>query len=106
MDFKIYLLTSGIRFQKYSSYKYQLCTKIHQPPRLVYQVYIWAKYKDEIRDVSGSNENTEAPCKTKPKVTELKDLCFKSMEKLAKMNICKSDTKTWKIKRERSHSRL
>ena len=106
IDFEIYLLTSDICFQKYSGYKCQLCIKVHEPPRLVYQVYVWAKYKDEILDVSGSNQIIEVPCKTKFNVTECQDLCFKSMQKLAKMNICKSNTKTWKIKWERYHSRL
>ena len=55
---------------------------VRAPSRLVFQV--WAKYNDEVPDVSASNQNTEMPCKNKLKLTLLKYLCLKSTEKLAK----------------------
>ena len=41
------------------------------------------KYKDEVPDMSGSNQSVETSCKNKLKLKELKDFCFKSKEKLA-----------------------
>ena len=64
------LHTSRVLFQKDSSYKYQFRTKVCAPSRLVSQ--IWAKYKDEVPDVSASNQNIEPPCKNKLKLTVVK----------------------------------
>ena len=78
---EINLHTSRILFWKDSSKKCQLCTKVRAPSRLVSQV--WGKYKDEVPDMSGSNQSVETSCKNKLKLKELKDFCFKSKEKLA-----------------------
>ena len=64
----MYLLTSSILFQKDSSYKCQLCTKVlRTPPRLISQVYAWVKCKDEVPDASGSDQDIETSCNTKLK---------------------------------------
>ena len=39
--------------------------------------HVWAKYKDKVPDVSESSQNIETPCKSKLKLTELKDLFSK-----------------------------
>ena len=48
MGLEMYLLTSSILFQKDSNYNCQFYTKNCAPSRLVSQVYVWAKYKDDI----------------------------------------------------------
>ena len=75
------------------------CTKIGAPSTLV--SYVWTKYKDEVPDVSGSNQNIETSCKNKLKLTKPKDLCFEK-----KMNAHNSNSKTLKFQRSRYHSRL
>ena len=55
------------------------CTKIGAPSTLV--SYVWTKYKDEVPDVSGSNQNIETSCKNKLKLTKPKDLCFEKKMK-------------------------
>ena len=42
------------------------------------------KYKDKVPNVSDSNQNIETSCKSKLKLSELKDLYIKSSEKLVK----------------------
>ena len=46
--------------------------------------HVWAKYKDEVSDVSGSDQNIEASSNSKLKLTEGKDLPFKKTEILVK----------------------
>ena len=53
VELKMNLHTSRILFEKDSNHKYQFCTKVRAPSRKVSQV--WAKYKDEVLDVSASN---------------------------------------------------
>ena len=106
MDLKMYLLTSNILSQKDSSYKSRFCTKVRIPSKLVVQVYAWAKYKDVVSDMSGSSQSIETPCNSKVRLTELKDLCFKSTEKQPKMNVCNSNTKILKFQRRRYYFRL
>ena len=105
MYLEMYLLTL-IFFQKDSTCKYQFYTKFQAPSRLVSQVYVWARYKDEVPDVSGSSQNFERPCNTKLKFKGLKNLCFKSTEKLAEMNVCNRNIKTLTFQRRRYHFRL
>ena len=106
MYLEMYLLTSSILFQKDSSYKCQFCRKVRASSRLFSQVYVWEKGKDEVPDVSGSSQNFERPCNTKLKLTELKDLYFKSTEKLAEMSVCNINIKTLKFQRRIYHFRL
>ena len=59
--------------------------KVHAPPRLVSQVYkviiSRLKYKDQIPDVSCSDQNIDTPYNAKQHLTELNDLFFKNAEK-------------------------
>ena len=75
-----------------------LRTKVRAPLRLVSQV--WTKYKNEVPDVSSSNQNIETSCKNK-QLTKLKDLCFKK-----KKNVHNSNSKTLKFQGKRYHFRL
>ena len=47
----MHLVTSSKIYHKDSSYKGQFCPKARAPPSLFSQVYVWAKYKDEVPDV-------------------------------------------------------
>ena len=55
-------------------YKFQRGTKVLAHSRLA--SHVWAKYKDEIPDVPGYNENIETSYTNRVKLTKLKDLCF------------------------------
>ena len=79
---KMNLYISRILLWEDSSYKYQFCIKLSAPSKLVTQV--WAKDEDEAPDVTGSYQNIETSFKNKLRLTVLKDLCFKSTEKLVK----------------------
>ena len=62
-----------------------LVIKVHVPSRLVFQVYkviiSRLKYKDQVPDVSCSNQNIDTPYKAKQNLTELNDLFFKNAGK-------------------------
>ena len=74
-------------FSEDSSYKCQFCTRALAPLRPVSQVR--AKYnKDEVTDVSGSNQNINTSCKNILKLTKLKDLFQKK-----KMNVHNSNSR-------------
>ena len=106
IDLKLYLLTASILFLKVSGDKYRFCTKVRVNSRLASQHYVWAKYKEEVPDVSGSRQNIETPCNTKLTLTELKSLRSERTEKLAKTNVCSCNTKTLKFQRRRYNFRL
>ena len=59
MNLQMYLLTLSKPFQKDSSYKCQFRSNARAPPMVVSQVYVWAKYKDEVPNVLGSNQLIE-----------------------------------------------
>ena len=78
-------LISRKHLQKNCSAKQQFYTKVWPSRRLVTHVLtIWAKYKDVIPDVSDFTQNIAASCKSKLRLSELKDLNVKSTEKLVK----------------------
>ena len=86
MEVKINLHTSKRPFKKDLSYTCHFGTKVLAPSTLTSQV--WAKYKE----VSVFNQNIDASCKNKLKLTKLKDLCLKN-----KMNVHSSNSKTLKF---------
>lgn len=47
-----------------------------------------AKYKENVTDVSDSNQNVRTSCKSKLTLTEFKDLCIKTIKKLVKDECC------------------
>ena len=88
MELEMDRLISMMLLQKEYSFKYPLCTNIYASPRLVSQFkksgQVWLKYKNKVPDMSDTNQNIGTSCKSKLKLTELKDLCNKGAKKLVK----------------------
>ena len=76
VELKMNLHSSMILFQKDFNYKCQFCTKLRAWSRLISQGR--AKYKDEVPDVLGSNQNIETSYKNKLKL-KMKDKHFKDL---------------------------
>ena len=86
MELKMNYLPPKIMLQKVCSFKWQFCTKVCP------YLHGWspnfrdirAIYRDTVPDISHSNQNIETSCKSKLKLTKLKDLHIKSLDELVK----------------------
>ena len=82
MELEMDCLTLWIHLQKASTYKYQFWTKV-----CIFKAGLsslsngWAKYKQEVPDMSDCNENLEITCNSKLKFGELKDFFIKRVPK-------------------------